>query len=110
LVDFTAIWYVLLPFGTYLKSLGIFCGRSVYFTDFGMLTQDKSGNPGDKRQKIVPAFLPTNNNCQQMFFFFFFLPSPAMELKKWREKNYRVARFFLVQYTKAGENIPNDKK
>jgi hypothetical protein len=38
---FTAIWYILLLFG-------IFCGRSVSFSRFGMLEQEKSGNPGLK--------------------------------------------------------------
>jgi hypothetical protein len=36
---FTAIWYILMPFG-------MFCGNLVYFSRFGMLYQEKSGNPG----------------------------------------------------------------
>jgi hypothetical protein len=35
----TAIWYI-------LWSCGIFYGHLVYFPRFGMLYQDKSGNPG----------------------------------------------------------------
>jgi hypothetical protein len=35
---FTAIWYHLYPFG-------IFCGHLVHFPHFGMLYQEKSGNP-----------------------------------------------------------------
>jgi hypothetical protein len=38
LVYFTAIWYILWPFGTFLVIL-------VYFSRFGMLYQEKSGNP-----------------------------------------------------------------
>jgi hypothetical protein len=41
---FTAIWYILLPFGT-------FYGYLVYFSRFGMLYQEKSGNPGLLRRK-----------------------------------------------------------
>jgi hypothetical protein len=36
---FTAIWDILLPFG-------IFYGYLIYFSRFGMLYQEKSGNPG----------------------------------------------------------------
>jgi hypothetical protein len=43
LVYFVAIWYVLLPFG------GIFYGYLVYFSRFGMLYQEKSGNPDVER-------------------------------------------------------------
>jgi hypothetical protein len=46
LVYFVAIWYILRPYG-------IFCGHLVYFMviwhifpRFGMLYQEKSGNPG----------------------------------------------------------------
>jgi hypothetical protein len=38
LVYFTALWYFLRPFGKYYRYL-------VYFYPFGMLHQDKSGNP-----------------------------------------------------------------
>jgi hypothetical protein len=33
-----AIWYILWSFGT-------FCGHLVYFSHFGMLYREKSGNP-----------------------------------------------------------------
>jgi hypothetical protein len=39
LVYFTAIGNTLWPFGT-------FCGNLVYFSRFGILDQEKSGNPG----------------------------------------------------------------
>jgi hypothetical protein len=43
LVYFTALWYILLPFGTYILSpFGICYGYLVYF---GMLYHEKSGNP-----------------------------------------------------------------
>jgi hypothetical protein len=35
---FAAIWYILWTFG-------ILCGTLVYFPHFGMLHQEKSGNP-----------------------------------------------------------------
>jgi hypothetical protein len=38
MVYFTATWYI-------LWSFGIFYGCSVYFPRFGMLYQEKSGNP-----------------------------------------------------------------
>jgi hypothetical protein len=38
----TAIWYILWPFG-------VFYGFLVYLYCFGMLYQDKSGNPANKR-------------------------------------------------------------
>jgi hypothetical protein len=38
LVSFTAIGNILWPFG-------IFCGHLVYFPRFGILYQEKSGNP-----------------------------------------------------------------
>jgi hypothetical protein len=37
--NFVAIWYILWTFG-------IFRGYMVYFSRFGMLHQEKSGNPG----------------------------------------------------------------
>jgi hypothetical protein len=42
LVYLKAYWYILLPFG-------IFSGYLVYFHHFGMLYQNKSGNPGPKQ-------------------------------------------------------------
>jgi hypothetical protein len=58
LVYFTAIWPILLPFGLFychlvyftaiwqiLCPFGIFHGCLVYFSRFGMLFQEKSGNP-----------------------------------------------------------------
>jgi hypothetical protein len=39
LAYFTAIWYI-------LWTLGIFCGNLEYFSRFGIMHQEKSGNPG----------------------------------------------------------------
>jgi hypothetical protein len=48
-------WYILWPFwsilhpfgiGTYFVAIGIFCGYLEYFSLFGILYQEKSGNPG----------------------------------------------------------------
>jgi hypothetical protein len=41
LVYFMVIWYILRPFGT-------FHGHLVYFSCFGMLHQEKSGNPASR--------------------------------------------------------------
>jgi hypothetical protein len=45
-VYFTGIWSILLPFG-------IFYGYLVYFSRFGMLYRDKSGNP-DRESVSAP--------------------------------------------------------
>jgi hypothetical protein len=38
-VNFPAIWNIKWP-------VGIFCGHLVYFSRFGILCDEKSGNPG----------------------------------------------------------------
>jgi hypothetical protein len=43
LAYFMAVWYMLLPFGIFY---GIFGGHLIYFSHFGKLYQEKSGNPG----------------------------------------------------------------
>jgi hypothetical protein len=45
-VYFTVKWYILWPFGT-------LCGHLVYFSHFGMLYREKSGNPGLKRAGLI---------------------------------------------------------
>jgi hypothetical protein len=45
LVYFLAIWYIFWQFG-------IFSGNLVYFWQFGILYQEKSGNPGGKTLEI----------------------------------------------------------
>jgi hypothetical protein len=42
-VQFTVICYILWTFG-------IVCGNLVYFSRFGILYQEKSGNPGTNRR------------------------------------------------------------
>jgi hypothetical protein len=55
LVYFMAIWCILWQFGRYYGNLVgvmafcIFYGHFVYFSSFGMLHQEKSGNPGCSR-------------------------------------------------------------
>jgi hypothetical protein len=53
-----AIWYVLWPFGTFLGHLVQFMVIWYIFSHFGMLNQEKSGNPGCSfgRQKLQPKF------------------------------------------------------
>jgi hypothetical protein len=43
---FMAIGNILWPFG-------VFCGNLVYFPRFGILVQEKSGNPGMHTDKIL---------------------------------------------------------
>jgi hypothetical protein len=43
---FTAIWYIVWPFG-------IFYGYLVYFSRFGMLYQEKSGNTGQQTTSLL---------------------------------------------------------
>jgi hypothetical protein len=50
LVYFTAIWYTLWPFGK-------FFGYLVYFSLFGKLDEDKSGNPEPRAHTERPKFL-----------------------------------------------------
>jgi hypothetical protein len=59
LVYFAAIWYILWPFGT-------FCGHCVYFMvvwyvfpRFGMLSQEKSGNPAHLCLSHCPVLICT---------------------------------------------------
>jgi hypothetical protein len=57
-VYFTAIWYILLPFD-------IFYGNLIYFSNFGILYQEKSGNPGPNCQptkRRLPNFNHQNVN------------------------------------------------
>jgi hypothetical protein len=64
---FMAVWSILRPFGigilwpfglfyghlVYLRPLGIFCGHLVNVSRFGMLYQEKSGNPGQERMPSI---------------------------------------------------------
>jgi hypothetical protein len=45
LVNFMAMWSILLPFGIFCGHLVCFVVILVYFSSFGMLWQEKSGNP-----------------------------------------------------------------
>jgi hypothetical protein len=42
-----AIWSILLPLGTFYRHLVYFVAILVYFSRFGMLYQEKSGNPDE---------------------------------------------------------------
>jgi hypothetical protein len=46
LLYFMAIWFILLPFGIFCGHFGIVYGYLANFSRFGMLHQEKSGNPG----------------------------------------------------------------
>jgi hypothetical protein len=58
LIHYTAIWYIVWPFGIIcghsvyfvviwyiLRSFGVFCGDLVHLTRFGILYKEKSGSP-----------------------------------------------------------------
>jgi hypothetical protein len=66
LVYFMPLWYIVHPFDTFLVNL-------MYFSRFGILHQEKSGNPGLKRRliereaaktdiQVVDTFLPFQAN------------------------------------------------
>jgi hypothetical protein len=46
LLYFMAIWFILLPFGIFCGHFGIVYGYLANFSRFGMLHQERSGNPG----------------------------------------------------------------
>jgi hypothetical protein len=50
LAHFTAIWYILLPFGTSVLIWYV-------FFHFGMLHQEKSGNPGTHPVRIINSII-----------------------------------------------------
>jgi hypothetical protein len=45
--DHLAHGHALLSFALFSGNSAIFCGNLLYFPYFGMLHQEKSGNPGD---------------------------------------------------------------
>jgi hypothetical protein len=77
LVYFMTIWYILWPFGMFYDHLvcfmtiwyilwpfGIFCVHLVYFSGFGIMYQEKSGNPDNERNARVEENLK-NYICMQ---------------------------------------------
>jgi hypothetical protein len=65
LVYFTAIGNILWPFG-------IFCGHLVYFPCFGILYQEKSGNPDPT--EVQESRVRFYTNCSLYFLKLFFCP------------------------------------
>jgi hypothetical protein len=45
-----SIWSIFAAIGNILWPFGIFCGSLVYFSRFGILDREKSGNPGGNRE------------------------------------------------------------
>jgi hypothetical protein len=45
LISFMAIWNILETFGIFYDHLGTFCVHLVHFYRFGIMYQEKSGNP-----------------------------------------------------------------
>jgi hypothetical protein len=46
LMNFMTIWNILQTFGTfYISPFGTFCAHLVHFSGFGIMYQEKSGNP-----------------------------------------------------------------
>jgi hypothetical protein len=56
-VYFTAIWYILLPFGTFYCHLVHFVVIWYIFSRFGLLHRVKSGNPAGTLTKSLKTFL-----------------------------------------------------
>jgi hypothetical protein len=44
----TALWYILWPFGTFYGHLVILWQLGIFFPRFGLLCQEKSGNPDQR--------------------------------------------------------------
>jgi hypothetical protein len=53
-VYFMDIWSTLRPFGIFYGR-SVFCGHLVYFSHFGMLHQEKSGNPAQHTDVEKPG-------------------------------------------------------
>jgi hypothetical protein len=75
LVYFTAIWYILQPFGIFYSHFGIFYGSLINFARVGTLYHEKSGNPvsdvrffTDKSEIIKLVRF----SAKKSFFFFIF--------------------------------------
>jgi hypothetical protein len=64
-VNFKTIWSILLPFG-------MFYGHFVYFSRFGMLCKEKSGNPGGQASEAI--------SCLDRFWFGFYFASAGARL------------------------------
>jgi hypothetical protein len=58
-----AIWYVLWPFGIFYGNVVILWQFGIIFPVFGTLCQDKSGSPGDYRQREICSVLFAPNKC-----------------------------------------------
>jgi hypothetical protein len=56
LVYFIAIWSIFRPFGIFCGTFVIFCGNLVHFPRFGILYQEKSGNPVQQGDQIGRIF------------------------------------------------------
>jgi hypothetical protein len=102
------IWDILLPFGTFSVHL-------VHFSVFGILYQEKSGNPGVKTNFAAVSVGEECDTIKEGWF--------AARQMNTVDNNKRlselfplvrvsagVARFFLLQHTKTGKNIPNGHK
>jgi hypothetical protein len=108
LVHFTSIRYIWWSFG-------------IFFPLFGMLYQEKSGNPGRDLASEI-KFCVCNVRMPKVattrFCLFFALQNCDPEILINRDRDLRpslvaklgrnrVARLFLTQFTKTGENVPN---
>jgi hypothetical protein len=89
----------------------VFCSNVVYFSRFGMLRQEKSGNPElNHRMHLSPS-------PKRKWFIAIICHSQAISLSTMlcaahigRYNTIRVARFFFVRTYQNRKNMPNDQK
>jgi hypothetical protein len=91
LVYFMAVWYILWPFG-------IFYGHLVYFPHFGLLYQEKSGNPvlivhqtletNSRKQPVMPGADVCNLIRDSFFNDSFFPPKAEDDKRNTKSRNW----------------------
>jgi hypothetical protein len=110
MLNFKAIWCILLPFGIpILWPFGIFCG---HFSRFGMLYQEKSGNP--VRMSPHPFRLPLLCQLLHSVRNVCFAIETTLSMAFSKLKHHLQRRFFFLcryfkQLFRVGK-LPTDKR